>query len=894
MTRIAYYVASTHWDREWYESFQGFRARIVSLIDEVLATFERDPAFSTFVMDGQLIPILDYLEVRPDQVGTIRRLVREGRLRLGPWFVLPDEWLVSGESLVRNLQYGMAWSTEFGAPSSRAGIVCDQFGHIGQLPQIFAQLGLLGALIWRGTQERDHAGSFLWRAPDGTALPTYRFGHHGYCNYAVHVREAWSLDTPFDLETAIERLISYTQTEAKRSPVGPILLFDGGDHLEIEPQTSTLLAQASHDLAAQGIQIVHADLDQYLEGLAAAQDQLSLVLTGELRETGRDPTAIDQQWLIPGVLSSRIHLKQRNAACEDELCVWAEPFSAFASSVGQPYPVDFLRVAWRHLLENHPHDSICGCSIDQVHQDMIYRFDQSFDIASRLTRQALQQIACAAAPRTRPDGALVLTVFNPSTVAIDEPVDLEIPFPTDWPGRFQEFFGFEEKFAFTLSTDEGTPVPYQLTAQRLNQRSFRRPRYKFPDLDMRHVISITAQLQLPACGYTTLIVAPVQGPTRYLGSLCRSHRSLENEYLIVQVNTNGTLKLTDKRTGSSFDQLLTFEQRADIGDGWFHGLAVADQIYTSVAASADVALVADGLNKATFRIRVVLNVPECFEFDRMNRSQRLVPLQIVSDVTLRRGVDRIEVQTTVENTVRDHRLRVLFPTGLQGESYLADSAFDVVERPIAVAADNQTRRELDLETRPQQTWTAFGDGECGLAIVSRGLPETAVQDTSDRTIALTLLRAFGRAVLANENVGGQIQGTHSFRYAIVPFVGNAPRAALSRLGQRIISAVRTVDLLPHELNALTQPVTLPASSSFVSVTGSVVVTSLQQQDDRLLMRFFNPEETTTQACITLRHRPAAAQAVMLDSRVDPLVECSLNGDQIVVEVPAKRIVTLLI
>src|SRR4029077_12572958 len=128
------------------------------------------------------------------------------------------------------------------------------------------------------------------------------------------------------------------------------------------------------------------------------------------------------QWLIPGVLSSRIHLKQRNAACEDELCLWAEPFSAFAARLGLEYPAGYLSEAWRHLLENHPHDSMCGCSVDQVHQDMLYRFDQSLGIASRLTKNALKTIALNAAPAKVADGALVLTVFNSTATPLDEAV----------------------------------------------------------------------------------------------------------------------------------------------------------------------------------------------------------------------------------------------------------------------------------------------------------------------------------------------------------------------------------------------------------------------------------------------------------------------------------------
>ncbi len=889
MPRIAHYVASTHWDREWYEPLQGFRMRLVSLLDEVFATLARDPAFTTFVMDGQVIPIHDYLEIRPEKRDTVMRYAREGRLKLGPWYVLPDEWLVSGESLVRNLQMGMAWAEELGASSSRAGFACDQFGHVGQLPQIFGQLGFPAAFAWRGTNERDDGGHFLWHGADGTILPTYRFGGAiGYTSYAHEVRRSAELDRVFDMGSAVEDLVKFTLREADRSPVRAILVFDGADHIEIEPQTSRVLAEANVRLAEHDIEIIHSDLDRYMDALTSDQARITKTLSGELRETGRDPRTEDDQWLIPGVLSSRIPLKQKNAACEDELCLWAEPFSAFAAPLGLEYPSGFLRVAWQHLLQNHPHDSICGCSIDQVHQDMLYRFDQSLGIASRLTQNALETITRAAAPRTAPDGSLILGVFNHTAQDIEEYVDLDIPLPGNWPTRFQEFFFFEEKYGFRLRSAGGEEIPYQLVAQS-TRMGIRRPRYKFPNPDNRHLVSVTACLRVPAFGYTMLTVEPVEGPTRYLGTLAPAHNVIENEALRVEAASNGSLTLTDKRTGQVFDWLLTFEDRADIGDGWYHGLAVNDQVFNSAAAHADVALVADGIGKATLRIAVTMHVPAAFNFRSMTRSEETTPLKIVSEVTLRAGADRLEVTTTVENTVQDHRLRVLLPTHLSGDTYLSDSAFDAVQRPVALAADNASRRELDVETRPQLTWTAFGDGRVGLAVASRGLPESAVGDTPERPIALTLLRAFRRAVMSGDNMGGQTQGRHTFRYDIVPFAGEAPLGELFLRGQRVTNPVRVVGLTPTDRATLPQGALLPPEQSFLTVRGSAVVTSVQRQGEELRVRVFNPSDAAEQVTLS----PAVgAVPLTLAGETDTAVAAAQTEEAAAITLPAKHITTI--
>ncbi|MBN1292808.1 MAG: glycoside hydrolase family 38 [Candidatus Latescibacteria bacterium] len=891
MTRIAHYVASTHWDREWYEPFQGFRMRLVSMLDEVYDTFDKDKAFKAFVMDGQTIPVCDYLEIRPENRARIEEYVKADKFKLGPWYVLPDEWLVSGESLVRNLQMGMETASSFGAPSSRAGFMCDMFGHVGQMPQIFDQMNISAAFVWRGTLEKELHGHFNWKAPDGTIIPTYRFARTGYCTYAFDVRNATS-DEPFDLDKAVDKLVAFVEMQSNRSKVKPILVFDGGDHLEIEPQTSKLLALANKKLESQGITIVHSTLDNYIDDLLKERSNIPKTLEGELRESSRDPGSIDEQWLIPGVLSSRIHLKQRNALCEDELCLWAEPFSAFAGNIGYMYPASYLYTSWKHLIENHPHDSICGCSIDQVHQDMIYRFDQSYGISSRLTEKALNTVALAAAPQDMPDNSIMLAVFNATAEKIDEPVDLDIPLPTNWPKRYQEFFGYEEKFSFKLFDAQGEEIPYQLVSQVRDSKGFRRLRYKFPKGDNRHIVTVTARLHVPSFGYTTVMVEPVDGPTRYLGSMALSHRSIGNEFLTVQTESNGTITIRDKRNGKQYDQLLTFEDCADIGDGWYHGLAVNDLRYLSSASGADVALIADGINKATLRITVTMNVPEEFDFAKMMRREQTAPLKIVSDVTLRKGSDRVEVTTTVDNTILDHRVRVLFPTHIDGDTYLSDSAYDVVRRPVALKEDNNIRRELDVETRPQITWTAFGDGKSGLAVVSRGLPENAVINIPDRPITLTLLRAFRRAVMANDNPGGQIQGTHTFNYDIVPVVGEIPVNKLFLLGQRVNRPVQVVDILPIDAAKKSGAKTLPRELSFLNVEGKAVVTSVQRDNDHLLVRLFNPHGTTEKVTLELQNAPVNAKCVALDGRDDTKTTVLSQGKVTEVLVPPKRIATI--
>ncbi|MDB5324835.1 MAG: glycoside hydrolase, partial [Phycisphaerales bacterium] len=799
----------------------------------------------------------------------------------GPWYVAPDEWLVSGESLVRNLQLGMAMAECFGG-TSRAGFVCDQFGHIGQLPQIFRQFGLGAAYVWRGTNERDHAGHFLWQSPDGTALPTYRFGVRGYGMFPYRVRNVFADEGAFDPEAAVEKLVAFTRAEAGRSAVSPILLFDGVDHLEIEPRMPQTIAAANRQLAADGIVIVSSTLDAYQNDLLQHRTKITRQVVGELRYACGDGQDGEEQWMIGGTYASRIPLKQSNAACEDQLCLWAEPFSTFASdTLGLAYPGVFLDLAWKHLLQNHPHDSMCGCSTDAVHRDMVYRFDQSMQLSSKLTENALAAITAAAAR-----GPVTIGVFNATAEAIDEPVDLDVLLPNDWPTKFADNFASEQKYAFRLRGPGGEEVPYQLLAQRDNVHWRRTLPYKLSYDGTQHLSRVSARLKVPALGYTTLTVESSPTAVRYGRRGLTTPRSIENDLLRVTVNGNGTLRLHDKRTGHVFDQLLTFEDRADIGNGWFQGAPVNDHRCSNAATTADVAVIADGPLVGTIRIDLTINVPAHFDLHAKRRCAETVPLRITSEVTLRQGSDRLEIKTTVHNNVRDHWLRVLLPTGLIGDSYWTDSAFDAVERPVALPSGDEGRRELDLETVPQQSWTAFGDGRAGLAVVCRGLPETAVLDTADRSIALTLLRGFARVISRDDDTDGQILGTHVFGYSIVPFAGRVPVKRLFLLGQRANATVRQAVHTNADKPAVG---TLPAEQSFLRLDGGPVITSLRLHNAATELRCFNP--LAAAATLSVSHA-GTVRAITLEGQRDERTHVETSDGAARISVAGKHIVTL--
>ena len=381
---------------------------------------------------------------------------------------------------------------------------------------------------------------------------------------------------------------------------------------------------------------------------------------------------------------------------------------------------------------------------------------------------------------------------------------------------------------------------------------------------------------------------------------------MANEFLAVTIEADGTLTVTDRRTGETYSRPLVFEDCADIGDGWYHGIASNDQVFSSVASPVAVALVHDGPYRATFRIRTEMTIPEEFDFQRMRRGELLAHLVVDSTISLHAGSDRLEIETKVTNPAGDHRLRVLFPTGAsQATTWQTDTPFDVVERPVALHPDQHTFRELEVEARPMQGWCSlfassrdrnpFGRG---LALVSIGLHEVAAPDRPERPLALTLFRATRRTVNTEGEPDGQLKGELIFRYWLVPLALAPNRAGLGALAQLVAAGLRTAQLAPSDrrLYRIEGAPALPASASLLQVDGPVVVTSIREVDGALEVRLFNPERVAVSVAFDFSGRPLSLLHPHSSQRVDfesrPLEDRQPIGERFTVQLEPKKIVTI--
>ncbi|MCW2928376.1 MAG: glycoside hydrolase, family 38 [Thermoleophilia bacterium] len=361
--------AHTHWDREWYRSFERFRMQLVGVVDRVLDALDSDPAFATFVLDGQTIVLEDYLAIRPEEEPRIRRLVGAGRLEVGPWHVLPDEFLVSGESLIRNLHEGRRVAARFGTPLA-VGYLPDPFGHVAQLPAILRGFGIDNAIFSRGMGD-EHArtgNEFRWESPSGVDVLALVQGSpytSGYCN-----AELLGRGNTADDASGYERVAELAPFLAVRASGDAMLLAAGCDHETVQEQLPRVVERLAQLLPDADVRIT--GLAAYVASVRDAERRSEAAgqpferHRGELRGSLHAP-------ILTSIFSARIPLKQDNDRLQSLLETHVEPLMALAVAAGVRPARDvepFLRHAWRLVLENHPHDSIGGCSVDAVHDEM--------------------------------------------------------------------------------------------------------------------------------------------------------------------------------------------------------------------------------------------------------------------------------------------------------------------------------------------------------------------------------------------------------------------------------------------------------------------------------------------------------------------------------------------
>ncbi len=757
-------VSHTHWDRAWYVTFQEFRARLVRLVDRLLKLLQSQPGYRVFMLDGQMAVLEDYLEVRPQRQPEIEALCRAGRLKVGPWYVLADEFLVHPEALIQNMRLGIKMGADYGGVS-QVGYVPDGFGHIAQLPQIFRGFGIDNAFFWRGVgAEGERLGTeFAWQAPDGSEVTAIwlPLGYHNISNvgYPIHWGDVSQM--AFDSELALEQMSKAVAALAPRAHTPSLLLMNGIDHEEAEPRIPEVVALANRALT-EG-EFVHGSLEDHVRHVRAAHPALP-VFSGEFR-WGK------YSEVLQGVYATRLYLKQANHRVENLLIGYAGPLSAFAWLSGAEIPEgtpDLLWTAWKWLLKNHPHDDLYGSGIDAVHDEMLYRFSQAEQIGQIIVRDSLRQLA-RQVDFTAQAGMPVL-VFNPLGWERHEIAVGDLDFDFDDPAAE----------SFQMVDEKGRVVPHQALEDR---QLFWLETLK---ANRKRRVRVAFWAEVPACGYAAYFVraAPKALAPEIPPGLQVFPDGAANDFLEFRIASDGGLTLTDKLSGQVYPGLHHFEDVEDAGDEYSYSPASISQTVSSQGRAAAIRLATRGPNLVTFEVRYSLPVPLRLSQDRRQRAEEAIELAPVARFTLYRGQPGLSVETDLNNRAEDHKLSVTFPTPFNPQTAAVHEAFAVVQREIDLP-DSAGWVEDPTPLMHQRTFTDLSDGHNGLAVLNRGLPAVEVtRQAEGAQVSLTLLRCVGwlsRTDLSTRRIaagplpatpGAQCPGPAHFEYAIYPHRGD--------------------------------------------------------------------------------------------------------------------------
>jgi len=928
MALRAHYIANSHLDREWTLDFQHSRALTVRFIDRLLEIMAKVPEYE-FLLDAQTLPLEDYLEIRPERRARIEELVRAGRLHIGPWYSAPDMNTISGEAITRNLLMGHLTAERFGRVM-KVGYTPFGFVHISQLPQIYAGFGIDTCFFYRGiTARQAPRAEFIWEGADGTRVLASRMSAQPRYNYFLNVwRKSLYGDQPARLRRSYEwasgQLPFKICDEETRFDHGSILR--GRRVLDAEAVRREIAALFEREEAAfrtpelafmhgfdtsapdiledevlriaraslpEGRELLYSSMPRYAEALKKALEGVELpVLKGEMKYPEVRPSGFRQSFV--NTVSTRMRQKILATKVENHLVRLAEPFATVAGLLGAERPSRYLDIAWRLLLQCHAHDTVGGCGIDRIEEDSTYRLNQAGSISRMLLKESLghiqAQVDCSGlGPRD-----ILVTLFNPSSFPRTEVVTF--------------FLDVDRKLgldSFVVEDSRGREVESDASPTGNRGKIYRDPDDMALHLDCdEHRVRVLAR-ELPPLGYETFVVR--KGRPRTKGpSLVRPPNAMENEHLRVEIAPDGTLCVFHKESRRRYEGLHVFEDVGEAGHPWMHIDVRRDIRVTSAGSGARVALLEDTPLVASYEVALRMDIPETHFDDEARyvspgqedswRSGPTTPLDVRSVVSLAKPSRTVDIVTTVTNRSRNHRLRVLFPTGLRAEHTHADNPYDVIARPVRRGESHPLHglRNIDY---PFLKFVGLQDGPCGFAFVGLGLKEYEALDDDQGTLAVTLLRAVDPWLCTTDYFDkppgslAQCLGDTEFRYRLFFHSGDWLTSGLLEEGERLNYPVIPCQAGPEAGG------TLPRRFSFLAIEGCGIVMSafkMAERGDGVVVRVYNPSEAPARG--TLRCFREVAEAAVANMNEEPLgaEDVRIEDGAVRLELPPKKVKTLLL
>ncbi|OXU15962.1 alpha-mannosidase [Sedimentisphaera salicampi] len=937
-------ISGTHWDREWRHTSEQSKPRLVELVDTMMDVLEKNEDYKAFCLDGGMVVLEDYFTVRPENYDRLSKLIKDGRVQLVNWYTLPETFTVAPEALIRNIQKGQQMADEFGGAID-SGYTATGYGQTSQLPQIYKGFDINSAIFYRGTTKHTLEPLFEWEGKDGTKIYTLRafdevtrtnwffYVHQplvtgkpprtlGYeynpehipshmCDQEYYVRAIKLLREEYAYNKdpeALKKALEDIKEQAAPYVIGNHYL---AMNLEDNDVPFPLLPEMIKDLneVSDDIEIVQDTLDEYMEKIIEESKQRNLpVHQGELRYTAVEPGF---NGLLGATHSSRMKLKIKNEEVETKLLYHAEPLASVFYMMGGEYPQQIMKRAWRHLLLNHAHDSICGAAVDQAHEDMMYNFSVAQTVAEEITSRSVEEIykkIDTVSDFQQDDHTIVL--FNNLPFARKKVVQLVIDLPKFKTGGDMvdpcSGIGAEEDDReidfFDIVDSSGNKIDYTVISKDDIKMAIDRK------MDTSGIKSsfirrrILLHAEVPAMGYAAYALRPREreyAPHPQIGEdrkLLARDGILENENIKVQVNSNGTFSMLDKKTGHKMDNLHYFTDNGEVGSAHLSSVPQRGSVQTSLGEPCRISISESNGLRGVICIETQITIPAGATAPGDDRLTEQSVVPITTWLTLEKESEYLKIKTKLTNNARDHRLRVNFPTNIYTDYADVENAFAVDKRTIKWE-DTKENWEGFYPFNPMQNFVDVSDGKIGLAVLNKGIREYEVKDDPQRTVAITLLRTHRAYMTANSDMtpeelekhrGQHSLGTLEYEYALFPHKGDWHSANV--LQKAYDHKVQTIAIhaLPYSTGEL------PSCKSFFEITPSdrIMVSALTQSSDgkAVLLRVWNSSDEKADVQIKTPFSDFKASRVQLNEK--HIEEIKNSGGTVKFEIRPHGIETL--
>lgn len=850
MKRKIHVVPHTHWDREWYFTTSRSSVYLMNNVSNILNTLEQDHRFHHYMLDAQGSLLEDYIKWMPQDKERIVKLVQEGRLQIGPWYTQSDQMVISAESIVRNLYYGMKTCEEFGGYMNIA-YVPDSFGQAGNMPQIYQEFGIQDTLFWRGvSNDMVKHTDYMWRGDDGSEVFVTQIPYGYYIGGNI----------PEDKK---ERNQFWEEVCLKKAGTGAtknIYFPQGFDQAPIRKNLADLIEQ--RNLEDIENEYVISNIEHYISDVKKENPSLSYV-EGELLNA-------KHMRIHRSIFSSRSDLKQLNTQVQNYVTNIMEPILTMSYHMGNPYPHEAVKEIWKLLFENAAHDSIGSCISDRANEDVYFRYKKAADIAENLVELHERYLATTI---KQPDGAIMsFTLFQTLPHKRSDVIVKEIYLPN---------------VSFVLKNEEGTEIPYSILSKEdvsdyvLSQTIRLNPskQIHLPNEVYRAKIACYID-ELPACGYTQLFIYPKESVMEQITPKTK----LENEYYQIEIQENGLLKIIDKRNQHVYENQCEFIENGDDGDSFNYSPPREDMLISSANTMKHHEMNGNSFLQS-MDIHYEMMVP--YDLEQRANGKAEHPLKLQMHMELKKNDPIIYVQVKIENNVYSHRLCVLIDGDMATKINYADEQFGIIRRdnehledmrlyeealhkttdkkvvgPLNWVNAEDVWQEPSIAIEPCQSFVALSNDDRSISVFPGGVREYEIVGDQKNKISLTLFRTYG--FMGKENLlyrpgrasgekiiatpDAQLITTLSFDFGFATFADSFNKAGIAQVAKRYQTPVDMytyADFLNGRLIFVQEDVakTKAAHMSLMELKeDKFIMSALKKCDDKkgYIIRFYNP------------------------------------------------------